>query len=411
MSDAVGKLIGYGLVIALGIGVAGFLVQAFLVSTLFWGGPTLLLFIFTSLFENNKIFRLKPGGKLTEKLPIEFNGENLKWCVDEDKIDTFSGSMHLVWLAVVMTSIVTISILVGIYLSRPDIFPSFVWFFGTHDTSEETTLVLYSILSQVPIGGFVNVKYEDLQNSFESRAKSLVENMNRQIQRRKELIRLEGQVNSLYSQLDIENSVNYRAEIIATVDREGVAVGGKTAKLNNTIKNNIQEARKEKNNLEKAISLYNEVEKVYEETAHEVRKTGSVPLIKELEDDYQGLDSAQTKKLLKQKAWRDYHEVLGLLKEDLHNLAEVAKKYQEEGFEEFGEEKKEKTGSIEGEMTEELAYQVLGLQKQAPVEEIKKKKKKLTQVYHPDHNKKVSDGTMMKKINLAYDFLKEKRNF
>lgn len=61
-------------------------------------------------------------------------------------------------------------------------------------------------------------------------------------------------------------------------------------------------------------------------------------------------------------------------------------------------------------MTEEIAYQILGLQKGVSVELIKKRRLKLTQVYHSD-NKGVTDGTMMNKINSAYDFLKEKRNF
>lgn len=406
-----GYLLVYGGLAALGVGIIGFFIQSLFLSLVVWGPPVLLLFVLIRLFINNKVFKLQAGGKLAGTLPVEFDEKKLRWSVAEKRADPFSGNLKPVWMAAGLTSILLIVIPTGLYFSPDFSYPGYVWFLGTIQVSQLGTFVLYSILSQLILGTVIGVNLEDLEDSLTRRTKSMIVDMNEKLEGTRELRNLESHVDSLYSELEVDCPVNYRRKVAEAA--KGKRTMGETdpAKLNNLVGEKVRQARREVDKLEKAINLREEVEKTYEKAAHEVRKTGSIPLIKELEDDYQGLDSPQTDKLIRQKSWEDYYEVLDLLKEDLQDLTEVAQKYQQEGFEKRQASGGKNTQSQQGEMTEELAYRILGLQKEATAEEIKKKKRKLSKAYHPDHNKEVADDTMLKRINVACDFLEEKRGF
>jgi len=146
--------------------------------------------------------------------------------------------------------------------------------------------------------------------------------------------------------------------------------------------------------------------KLYTIVAIEVNWTSSMPMIKEMEYDYEGLTSENLKSLLVDKKWDDFHDIVKEIMMDLQQLRELAIKYQEEG-----------TTSYKKETEEEKAYRVMEISPHASNEDIKKAYRDLARNYHPDNAEQTTRGIKklaedrFKEINWAYNFLKEARNF
>ncbi len=156
--------------------------------------------------------------------------------------------------------------------------------------------------------------------------------------------------------------------------------------------------------------LYRAAMKLYTIVAIEVNWTGSMPLIKEMEYDYEGLVSENVKFLLQERKWDDFHDVLNEIMRDLQRLRDLAIKYQEAGY-------KEETNGYKKEEDEEKAYRIMEISPAASDEEIKKAYRVQALNYHPDNAEQTTLGIKklaeerFKEINWAYDFLKGIRNF
>jgi hypothetical protein len=121
----------------------------------------------------------------------------------------------------------------------------------------------------------------------------------------------------------------------------------------------------------------------------------------EMDAIYRGLYSDKLRIIIESKKWDDYHREVDLVLEKIGKLKDLASKYFLEGRAATDEE-------LFKIMSEKQAYQILGLQPSATNEQIKRVRKKLADIYHPDKGL-IKDEHRMKIINLAYDTLKAAR--
>lgn len=167
-----------------------------------------------------------------------------------------------------------------------------------------------------------------------------------------------------------------------------------------TVKNRTKTLVTEEDRLElaKANKLYDDAMSFYVATAREVNKTGSIPLIKEMEYNHAGLTSSNLKDLIPGRSWREFEDITDAIVKDLKRLREVAVKYQE------ASEEPEAMKETE----EEKAHRILAVPPNATVEQIKRAYKTLASIWHPDAQT-VKDDSRMKEINWAHDFLMERQ--
>ncbi len=152
--------------------------------------------------------------------------------------------------------------------------------------------------------------------------------------------------------------------------------------------------KKQAKEMERRHNLYQSAMNLFSETAHEVNKAGSIPLIKELEYIYGGLTSDNLQNILSNSTWNEFKDVITTIMVELKKLKELASKYQRE--------------SSEGESDEEKAFRILVIPPTATNEQIKKAYRTHASIWHPDANA-VGDDTRIKEINWAYELLKNIR--
>lgn len=155
-----------------------------------------------------------------------------------------------------------------------------------------------------------------------------------------------------------------------------------------------KEAEKRAKEMERKNELYQSAIKLFDESAREVNKAGSIPLIKELEYIYGGLTSDNLQSILSNSTWSEFEDVITTIKNELNRLKELGIIYQREELEE--------------ETKEEKAFRILSIPATARNDQIKKAYRTLAAFWHPDANA-VADDTRIKEINWAYEFLKNNR--
>jgi DnaJ-domain-containing protein 1 len=209
--------------------------------------------------------------------------------------------------------------------------------------------------------------------------------------------------------LKISFPADFKTEIQEFVNTHKNELLSDTTELNNLIAENIKRAEEDRMYLEKANNRYRAAMKLYTVVAIEVNWTGSIPLIKEMEYDYEGLTSENLKSLLTNRKWDDFNDIVNEIMKDLQRLRELAIKYQEEGY-------KEGTNGYRKETDEDRAYRIMEISPTASDEEIKKAYRELALNYHPDNAEQTTVGIKrlaeerFKEINWAYNFLKRIRN-
>ncbi|PIE31358.1 hypothetical protein CSA56_18465 [candidate division KSB3 bacterium] len=223
----------------------------------------------------------------------------------------------------------------------------------------------------------------------------------------KELCRFENRIYILAGKLNISFPSNYQKPIIQFVKAHSHQNLTGNTELQRLVNQQTQAARKDLNNLENSHALYQTVSNFYLEVARIVNRTGSIPLIKELEELYGKLHSPNLKSLLTQKKWNYFHEFANELNDDLEYLKQVAIKYQQGDYEEY-----EADGQPQdtGKMNEEKAYRILEVPSDIQNEQLKKVWKKWAEIFHPDSGYAPNEARM-KEINEAYQYLQKIRGF
>lgn len=356
------------------------------------------------LFRVHKIHGLNIHGTLARIITVRFDGQKLYWEPEESQIEVYAKTKLATFASIILglTSVwltLTIFYKKGAFNGIAGFSPNFNLAIGY---LVSVTVVIITIVKSKPT--------ETLTDSIWEQASYLVNQINTDLERIQELCSLETSIKSIAYQLKVSFPVDFKAEIQEFVSVHKSELLSGTTELNKLIERNIIRAEEDKLHLGKANNLYRAAMKLYTIVAIEVNWTGSMPLIKEMEYDYEGLVSENLKSLLQERKWDDFHDVVNEIMRDLQRLRDLAIKYQETGY-------KEETNGYKKEADEEKAYRIMEISPAASDEEITKAYRVLALNYHPDNAEQTTRGIKklaeerFKEINWAYDFLKGIRNF
>ncbi|MFN3532727.1 MAG: DnaJ domain-containing protein [Candidatus Brocadia sp.] len=331
------------------------------------------------LFRVHRIHYLNSHGTLASILIVQFDGQKLNWGLEESQIASYAKAKLATFFSIIL-GIASIWLILSIIFKK-----------GAFDDltrfSPHANLVMgYIISGIVVIVTIVKAKpVETLKDAIWERGGYLVSRINTRLERIQELCSLETSIKSIAYQLKVSFPVDFKTEIQEFVNTHKSELLSDTTELNNLIIENIKRAEEDRVHLEKANNHYRAAMKLYTVVAIEVNWTGSIPLIKEMEYDYEGLTSENLKSLLSNRKWDDFHDIVSEIMRDLQRLRELAIKYQEEGY-------KEGTNGHRIETDEERAYRIMEISPTASDEEIKKAYRELALNYHPDNAEQTTVG-------------------
>ncbi|MBV6519536.1 MAG: hypothetical protein DCC43_02790 [Candidatus Brocadia sp.] len=352
------------------------------------------------LFRAQRIQYLNSRGVLSRILIVQFDGQKLNWEVDESQIELYAKAKLATFFCIIL-GMASIWLILSIVHNK-----------GAFDnltrlSSQANMIIGYIMSGMVVIITIIKAKPgETFKEAIWERGSYLVDRINTQLERIHELRSLETAIKSIAYQLKVSFPIDSNSGIQEFVNIHKNELLTDTTGLNNLIAENIKRAEEDRMHLEKANNHYRAAMKLYTIVAIEVNWTSSMPMIKEMEYDYEGLTSENLKSLLVDKKWDDFHDIVKEIMMDLQQLRELAIKYQEEG-----------TTSYKKETEEEKAYRVMEISPHASNEDIKKAYRDLARNYHPDNAEQTTRGIKklaedrFKEINWAYNFLKEARNF
>lgn len=361
---------------------------------------TSVMLLVLYLFRAQRIHYLNSHGALSRILVVQFEGQKLNWELEESQIELYAKAKLAIFFSIIL-GVTSIWFILNIIFKR-----------GAFDnltrlSSDANMIIGYIISGIVVIITIIKAKpAETLKDAIWDRGSYLINRINNQLERIHELCTLETSIQSLAYQLKVSFPVDFKTVIQEFVSTHKNELLSDTTRLNNLIAEQIKQAEEDRVYLEKANNHYRAAMKLYMIVAIEVNWTGSIPLIKEMEYDYEGLTSENLKSLLSERKWDDFHEIVQEIMKDLQQLRELAIKYQEEA-----------TPNNKKETDEEKAYRLMEISPAASNEDIKKAYRDLALNYHPDNAEQTTRGIKklaedrFKEINWAYDFLKEIRNF
>lgn len=374
-----------------------------IISVIVCGGGIALMFLTLYLYSVLKTRYLNSEGKLGQVIEVEFDGRKLSWFVDDTLVKSFAES-ELVCFLCIMIGVASMLVLTFIIKETGDF--KINLFLSDKQVPEVVNLYISSMISAI---AFIKIVYRyNPKRIFEcwmvKQANALMSRVEKRVEGIEDLRSLEDSINSEATEMETTFPIDVQTEIQDFVDSHKMEILSDVTGLNKFISKKIEQATNDLVELQKKNGLYQEAMELYTETVHEVNKTGSISLIKELDYDYEGLTSTNLKTLVSDRKWNEFNEVVNSIIGALERVSEKALKYQEVGYEVEAED------YYEGETDEERAYRILGVPSTASPEQIKKVYHALSHVYHEDKGI-VEDDTHMKEINWAYDFLKDLKHF
>ena len=379
-----------------------------LLSLIVWAASSCVIFITLYVISFLKLEYLKVRGNLSQVIEVDFDGSKLSWFIDETLIRGFANStlMFCTSCAVAFASMVgLLAILKNAGWLRIDLWQGGPW---QIKVSEVSILYVVSILSGIAFIVVIAASYEKSKEIFEDwmvkRADAVMSRIEKRIERIEDLCSLEDSINSEATEMEVTFPIDVQTEIQYFVDSHKMEILSDVKGLNKFISKKIEQATNDLAELQKKNDLYQSAMELYNETVHEVNKTESISLIKELDYDYEGLTSTNLKSLVSNRKWNEFNEVVNSIIGAIERVSEKALKYQEVGYEVEVED------DYEGETDEERAYRILGVPSTASPKQIKKVYHALSLVYHEDKGI-VEDDTHLKEIIWAYHFLKDLKHF
>lgn len=364
------------------------------------------LFLFLHLLCLMRSSSLCSKGGITKVVNMDFDGKQLSWLVDEGLVraNADPGRIHQFGFVIGTACAVALSI---VLVKAGNHSPCLVA--QSDPKGEETARVIGMVIaSGVSLVALIAAIWmlkpkEVFERWMIERVRSSCIPGKKKAERIRDLLSMESSIHSLAGDIGVGFPMRAGQEIQDFVDYNKVEILCDPEKLNEYVSGRINEAQADLSELEKAREVYVKALEVYDQAVHGVTKTGSIPLIKELEQNYAGLTSPDLKSLIPERKWTDFVEVLDAIIGDLNRLSGLAIKYQEQGRQ--GGAPKDETLT-----DEERAYRILGVPASASQEQIKRVYQSLAQLWHPDKGM-VQDDRRMKEINWAYEFLKNLRQF
>lgn len=411
-SDSGGEaIVGGILAIILGLmgiilllGAFYFLIQVLWFSVVAWlsaAAAFALFFIGTSLF-------LRPN-KTTLIKAVEINPRSLTWeyssaVVEKEKHTSISAAV-----SAALAIAVLVLTLLGQYRSgRLDFV---IWWWGFLGDSARVSplavLVMAIVLSLIILGLAIYFIVMYIGGLNVRATEQLVRVMNSDRGHADAYLASAERLGLLVDQLGIRLDQPYAIDLLTFCRKEKARLATQPWKIGPKVDEARKAIGRDIHYLAKAKSQMDEAQELLQRTSKLVKRTGSKPLIVDLEDMYEGLESEELAGLLCTRQWETHQGVIDEMKADLMHLRAMAEKYLESG--EWEEEREFSNESDLGSMDEARACEILQVPVSASNDDIHKMYHELVKLWHPDVGKATEDGKM-KKINAAYEYLREERS-
>lgn len=221
-----------------------------------------------------------------------------------------------------------------------------------------------------------------------------------------ELRTVETSVNRLVEQLRIAFPANYVAEVEQHVRSHQVELVFERAAFSQFMDTRLQSARKDREELERAVRVIQEMDKLYLETAREVNRTSSVSMITESDWLGAGLQPENLPALLSVRKWEEFNQAASMMKEEMTALRERARKHGATRADSAD------TSAAPAGMTRREALRILGLSEDATFSAIERARKEAIKKFNVDHRQTLEPHIRelveekFKQVNMAFDFLK-----
>lgn len=295
-------------------------------------------------------------------------------------------------------------------LHRGGRFSRVIWWWGilsdSMTVSSRAVSVMAFIFSFILVGIAVVVVMAYAEDSNLRATRQLVRVMNSDRGKADAYLKASARLDALVEELGIALDRPYTQNILEFCCTQKRKLAGQPWRIRPAIDDALGAVDEDLLHLSAANKLLEEVRSLLAETSRIVRKTGSMPLIVDLEDMYKGLDSEELATLLSRRQWDTHESVLEEMTRDLEQLRATAEKYHEAGV---WKEEERRVDLGRGDMDEERACEILGVPVTATNDEIRKMYRHLAQLWHPDVGK-ASEDHQMRRIIQAYEYLREKRS-
>lgn len=387
-----GWVIVFIIVVVLGIYLISFIFAALPI----WG-PTLLVTYIT--FITVLIWKhahLKDPKVLSRLLSVTIKGERLDWGLDDSSISSYSSSE----LPCIIAGTAVYLYIVTLIIKNPG---TKAVKFLYEEISPSDAVTIYSILSAViVIVAMVMTKPNKIiRESIKKKIYKLIGNYEADIASLNDLYAAESAVFSLASDMGLSFPTSYLDEIkeYASAHKEDLLES--LDELSVLIRKKQLDADEDLKCLSKAKQDLIKTLTYHKKASDEIICSGSILLIRQMEDLLRGLQSDGLKKILEQKKWSDYHIKLDQATRLMEKNVEAAKNYKQTGRQDGNEDPT-------GKMTLEKAYKTVGLKPTVPNEHVKDARRLFARLYHTDKN--VSDDEKrLAVINQALDLIEEAR--
>lgn len=378
------EIIAYILLIIISVVAFVFGVTAFIVSAPSVGSGLAVVFLIQWLFRLCKVDQMSAPSQLVRVVRVGFSQGKVSWTLDESQMQR--GTSGFAVVAICSSIIMGTCFAWGVLWTLVNVG---FWF----DDDEVALSILTLIVGAVEFAwasAWISKGFKGkLKSSIQDRVEERFAGMNLSIG---ELDTLSSGISQLASQESIQFPVDYMSSVQAFIEAHTAELPVDMSKARAFITKQIRQAREDLQKLRQATEQYKVALHRCEEVGVEVNRSGSIALVRVLEDIYGGLETLRG--YLRMRNWSAFAEGIDFAMNELDMLRQNAVEFQA-----YAEEE---------ELPGYDPYDVLGVAPEMSDDEIREVYRKLCLIYHPDLEL-VKDDERMKGINAAYEQIMQRR--
>ncbi len=389
---------GYLILFIVLIAIAIYIIAVIIAAVPVWGPTLLVVHITLLLILCRKLFRLKNASVISGLLEGTIKNNKIEWTLDDIQIKSYShpGFFYM------LTGTGACWLIVAQLNNR-----GFFWgieILGEKQTPQNSMTIYCIITAILVFGTLIALKPSKwMEQCVRARIQRLIRRYDCELSGLQILSDTENAINSLATSWGISFPVEYSADLHKYIEENKKELLSNFGYLNIKISRSLMDAEEDRKRFEESYRHFMHVISFHDMASKEMVLSGSILLIKQMEEITRGLHSENIKKIVEKKKWEDFHKILDMMVENIRDLNKLAQKYHAGGQDSNDE-------VTTGEMNEDRAYMILGLDASATPGQIKRVYRKLAEIYHPD-KQIINNDNRFKMITSAYTTLKKIRGF
>lgn len=324
---------------------------------------------------------LRNPAKFSQLVNLSFDGLELHSKIKRDAVESYVTPYNIA--SIIVCILVTIIVYIAV-VSEPSMLGS----------EEKWIQILGILITAALAGGFVFFLWTKLEltSVVETQVKRSLEKANSSFQATGELQDVIRDNALLAQKLQLDFPQDYVGAVRSYIDAHKTKVLTDPSSLQSVISVEIEKAKWDQSNLQKAIERFDEVIQLHQKVSRTVFATGSPSMVKALDLIHEQIHQAK-EVCLTQREWGTFDEAMTMYEQDFKELEKQALNITVEGKPDFDAND---------------PYRVLGVSPEMDSSEIKKVYRELCQIYHPDKGK-VRDAAKFKEVKNAYDEIVKQR--